>query len=90
VQAHETYDQIKREKPSGPYRKHALLFNLSPVFHNILSFQLTGLLFYRKQLGQNFDGVMYQLEKRGFDKLIEYIHVLIADMDCGPAVLGSD
>ena len=86
-QAHITYDQIRKERPRGPYRKHALLFNLRPVFHNILSYQLTGLVFYRRQLSQNFAGVMYQLERRGFDRLIEYIHFLIADMDSGPAIM---
>jgi hypothetical protein len=88
-QANTIYDQIKKEKPTGPYRKYALLFNLSPVFHNILSYQLTGLQFYRKQLTQNFAGVMLQLEKRGFDRLIEYIELLIRDMERGPAILES-
>jgi hypothetical protein len=90
LQANVIYDQIKKEKPEGPYRKHALLFNLSPVFHNILSYQLTGLQFYRKQLKQNFAGIMHQLEKRKFDKLIEYIELLIRDMEHGPAILESD
>ena len=58
-QANRIYDQIKVEKPRGPYMKHALLFNLSPVFHNILSYQLTGLQFYRKQLKQNFAAVLF-------------------------------
>ena len=89
-QANDIYDQIKKEKPMGPYRKHALLFNLSPIFHNILSYQLTGLRFYRKQLRQNFAGIMYQLEKRNFDKMIEYIQFLIDDMERGPAILESD
>lgn len=88
--ATDIYDQIKKEKPTGPYRKHALLFNLSPIFHNILSYQLTGLQFYRKQLKQNFAGIMYQLEKRKFDKLIEYIQFLIDDMERGPVILESD
>jgi hypothetical protein len=89
-QADVIYNQIKKEKPRGPYRKHALLFNLGPVFHNILSYQLTGLQFYRKQLKQNFAGVMHQLEKRNFEKLIEYIELLVQDMEHGPAILESE
>jgi curved DNA-binding protein CbpA len=89
-QANRIYDQIKLEKPRGPYRKHALLFNLSPVFHNILSYQLTGLQFYRKQLKQNFAAVLFQLEQRQFHKLVEFIEFLIADLEHGPAIHGSD
>jgi hypothetical protein len=85
-QANRIYDQIKVEKPRGPYMKHALLFNLSPVFHNILSYQLTGLQFYRKQLKQNFAAVLFQLEQRQFHKLVEFIQFLIADMEHGPAI----
>ena len=85
-QANRIYDQIKVEKPRGPYMKHALLFNLSPVFHNILSYQLTGLQFYRKQLKQNFAAVLFQLEQRQFHKLVEFVQFLIADMEHGPAI----
>jgi hypothetical protein len=90
AEASRIYDQIKLEKPRGPYRKHALLFNLSPVFHNILSYQLTGLPFYRKQLRQNFAAIMFQLEQRSFHKLIEFVQFLIADMENGPAMHGLD
>jgi len=83
-QANRIYDQIKLEKPRGPYMKHALLFNLSPVFHNILSYELTGLQFYQKQLKQNFAAVLFQLEQRQFHKLVEFIQFLIADMEQGP------
>ncbi len=84
--ANRIYDQIKQEKPRGPYRKYALLFNLSPVFHNIVSYQLTGLQFYRKQIRQNFAGVMHRLEERRFYSLIEYIQFLVRDMENGPAM----
>jgi hypothetical protein len=87
TQAQEMYDRIKKQKPRGPYRKHALFYNLSPVFHNILSYQLTGSPYYRKQLAQNFDAVIYELERGGFDRLIEYIHFLMADMHFGPAIM---
>jgi len=89
-QANRSYDQIKSEKPRGPYRKHALLFNLSPVFHNILSYQLTGLSFYRKQLRQNFDVILHQLKERQFHKLVEYIQFLVKDMDNGPVIHESN
>jgi curved DNA-binding protein CbpA len=89
-QANRIYDQIKLEKPRGPYRKHALLYNLSPVFHNILSYQLSGLPFYRKQLRQNFAAVMFQLEQRQFHQLAGFIEFLIADLDRGPAIHESD
>ena len=86
AEANRMYDQIKLEKPRGPYRKQALLFNLSPVFHNILSYQLTGLQFYRKQLKQNLVAVLFQLEQREFQALVEFIKFLIADMEHGPAI----
>ena len=89
-QANRIYDQIKLEKPRGPYRKHALLFNLSPMFHNILSYQLTGLQLYRKQLKQNFAAVLFQLEQRQFHRLVEFIEFLVADLQNGPAIHESD
>ena len=89
-QANVIYDRIKLEKPRGPYRRHALLFNLSPVFHNILSYQLSGIEFYRKQLKQNFNVIMHQLEERGFGRLVEYIEFLVADMEHGPVIFETD
>ena len=85
-QANREYDLIKREKPLGPYRKQALLFNLSSVFHNILSYQLTGLQFYRRQLRQNLAVVLFQLEQRKFRELVEFVQFLIADMERGPVI----
>jgi curved DNA-binding protein CbpA len=85
AEANRIYDQIKLEKPRSPYRKHAMLFNLSSVFHNILSYQLTGLEFYRQQLRQNLETVLFQLEQRGFRNLIEFIRFLISDMENVPA-----
>jgi hypothetical protein len=89
-QANRIYDQIKLEKPRGPYRRHALLFNLSPVFHNLLSYQLTGLELYRKQLKQNFAAVLFQLEQRQFQALVEFIRFLVADLEHGPAIHEAD
>ena len=85
-QASKSYDRIKQEKPRGPYRRHALLYNLSPVFHNITSYQLTGLDFYKKQLRQNLGAIMHQLDAREFYQLAEYIRFLMEDMECGPAI----
>ena len=56
------------------------------MFHNILSYQLTGLEFYQKQLKQNFAAVLFQLEQRNFHRLVEFIQFLIADMRHGPAI----
>jgi hypothetical protein len=86
--AQEHYDLIKKEKPRGPYMKYAMLFNLSPVFHNILSYQMTGLVFYKKQLKQNLAAVLSKLEERDMTELVQLIQLLIDDMDKGPAILG--
>ena len=43
------YDRLKTERPSGPYMKHALAVNVSPVFHNIVAYHLTGMPLYKKQ-----------------------------------------
>jgi hypothetical protein len=85
-QANNSYEQIKTEKPRGPYRKYALLFNLSPVFHNILSFQMTGLFYYKNQLKQNLTTVFTKLEERRMYPLIDFIQLLIRDMENGPVI----
>jgi curved DNA-binding protein CbpA len=89
-QAQKLYDEIKAEKPRGPYMKYAMLFNLSPVFHNITSYQMTGLQFYKKQLKQNLSAIFAKLEERRMQRLIEFIRFLIADMENGPAILGMN
>ena len=91
-EANRNYDLVKLEKPLGPYRKQALLFNLSSVFHNILSYQLTGLQFYRRQLRQNLAVVLLQLEQRRLHETRRIRRFLIADMGTrtgDPAVPGE-
>jgi hypothetical protein len=85
-EANACYDQVKRERPSGPYMKEALLLNLTPVFHNITCFHVIGLELYRRQLKQNLPAVLARLKDRGFHQLVEYIGFLIADMENGPAI----
>ena len=87
-EAQRQYDRIKAEKPRGPYMKYAMLFNLSPVLHNILSYQMTGLLFYKKQLKQNLSAVFSKLEERSMQSLLDFIQLLIRDMENGPAIFG--
>ncbi len=83
------YGLIKAEKPRGQDGKYAMLFNLTPVLHNILSYQMTGLAFYKKQLKQNFSAVLSKLEERGALNLIAFIRFLIRDMENGPAIMGG-
>jgi hypothetical protein len=89
IQANKYYDKIKLEKPAGPYMKYALLYNLSPVFHNILAYQLTGLKLYKLQLKQNLPAIMSKLDERQFRELKDYINLLISDMDNKPAIQES-
>ncbi len=83
------YDRLKAEKPSGPYMKHALAVNVSPVFHNIVNYHLTGMLFYKTQLKQNLMAVLQRLTDHECHALREFIELLIHDMDNGPAVFGE-
>jgi hypothetical protein len=80
------YDQIKREKPEGPYLKKALGLNLLPVFHNIIMFHLTGRMVYKKQVRQNLSAILDRLEKGRHLTLKDYVEFLVADMDAGAAV----
>jgi hypothetical protein len=89
VAAQEEYDKVKGEMPTGPYRKNALYLNLHPVFHNIISFHLSGMQFYRMQVRQNLDAVMKRLDERQFSSLKEFLKFLIDDMEAGPALLSG-
>lgn len=82
------FDRIKSEKPSGPYMQHALAINISPIFHNIVAYHLTGMSFYRKQVNQNLKAILQRLVAEGYPALKEFIELLISDMDHGPAVFG--
>jgi hypothetical protein len=89
VAAQREYELIRSERPYGPYRKHALYLNLRPVFHNVIAFHLTGLQFYRMQVKQNLGAVIKRLEEREFVSLRDYLLLLIADMDNGPALMNG-
>jgi hypothetical protein len=85
--ADQEYMRIKREKPMGPYLKHALALNIRPVFHNIIAFHLTGRNLYAKQARQNLSGIMHQLAENGCRALKEFLLLLMADLKNGPAAL---
>ncbi len=84
------YDLIKKQKPRGPYMKHALYFNLRPVFHNIVAYHLTGSSIYQRQIKQNLAAVMLRLEEIQYFSLRDYLQFLIKDMDMGPAVFNNE
>ncbi len=88
-QAQREYDALKAGRPSGPYLKNALAFNVSPVFHNIIAYHLTGIAFYRKQVKQNLEAILQRLMDGGFCALGDFIQLLIKDMESGPAVYGG-
>jgi len=83
------YDRLKTEKPSGPYMKHALAVNVSPVFHNIVAYHLTGMPLYKKQLKQNLGAVLQRLTDHECQALREFVELLIHDMSNGPALFGE-
>ncbi len=82
------YEQVRKEKPAGPYRKHELYFNLRPVFHNIIFYHLTAVEFYRRQMRQNLSAIMQRLEERNLLALRDFLRLLIDDVENGPALLG--
>jgi hypothetical protein len=88
-QAQQEYDRLKAGKPSGPYLKNALALNVSPVFHNIIAYHLTGIGFYKKQVKQNLQAILQRLVDGGYCALRDFIQSLIDDMDSGPAVYGD-
>jgi hypothetical protein len=90
LQAEKEYDEIKAEKPRGPYMKEALALNVSPIFHNIIAYHLTGVGFYRAQVKQNLSAVMQHLGRRKLFSLRDYILMLIHDMENGPAAFVGD
>ncbi len=88
-QAQHEYERLKAEKPSGPYLKHALALNVSPVFHNIIAYHLTGIGFYRKQVKQNLNAILERLVDGGYSSLRDFLLLLIQDMEAGAAVFGG-
>jgi hypothetical protein len=87
TQADAEHSRIKREKPSGPYLKHALALNIWPIIHNVIAFQLTGQEVYTKQSRQNLSAIMQKLTERGFLSLHRLLTFMIGDLKNGAAVL---
>jgi hypothetical protein len=86
VKANEEYELIKLHKPDEPYLRDALNLNLMPVFHNIISFHLTGNHIYKTQMRRNIAAILHRLDQEKLAALKEYISFLIADSFNGPAV----
>ena len=78
---------IKREKPRGPYMKHALALNIRPIVHNIVAFHLTGQEVYARQSQQNLNAIMQKLADQGWNALYGFLTFMIEDLDNGAAVL---
>jgi hypothetical protein len=85
--ADQEYVSIKREKPSGPYLKNALALNVRPIFHNTVSFHLTGQAVYAKQARQNLSAILHYLDRKGLYFLHRFISFLLEDLKNGAAVL---
>lgn len=81
---------IKREKPSGPYMKHAMALNVRPIIHNLVSFHLTGQQVYARQSRQNMSAIMEKLADQGWTSLHGFLTFMIEDLKNGPAVLAGD
>ena len=81
------YLSIKREKPRGPYLKHALALNIRPVIHNIVAFHLTGQEVYARQSQQNLNAIMQKLADQGWNALHGLLTFMIEDLKNGAAVL---
>jgi hypothetical protein len=78
---------IKREKPLGPYLKHALALNIRPIIHNIVAFHLTGQEVYARQSQQNLNAIMQKLADQGWNALHGLLTFMIEDLKNGAAVL---
>jgi len=87
VKADSDHLSIKREKPSGPYLKHALALNIRPIIHNIVAVHLTGQEVYAKQTQQNLMAIMQKLADQGWNALHGLLTFMIEDLKNGAAVL---
>jgi hypothetical protein len=85
--ADEEHSRIKREKPMGPYMKHAMALNIRPLIHNILAYQLTGKEVYAKQSRQNLNAIMQKLAQGGCNALHGFLTFMIEDSRNRAAVL---
>jgi hypothetical protein len=87
VKADSDHQSIKREKPRGPYLKHALALNIRPIIHNIVAFHLTGQEVYARQSQQNLNAIMQKLADQGWNALHGLLTFMIEDMKNGADVL---
>ena len=87
VKADSDHLSIKREKPRGPYLKHALALNIRPIIHNIVAFHLTGQEVYARQSQQNLDAIMQKLADQSWNALHGFLTFMIEDLKNGAAVL---
>ena len=87
VKADSDHLSIKREKPRGPYLKHALALNIRPIIHNIVAFHLTGQEVYARQSQQNLNAIMQKLADQGWNALYGLLTFMIEDLKNGAAVL---
>ena len=78
---------IKREKPRGPYLKHALALNIRPIIHNIVAFHLMGQEVYARQSQQNLNAIMQKLADQDWNALHGLLTFMIEDLKNGAAVL---
>ena len=87
--AEHEYDRLKEEKPASPGTKEDLAITISPIFYNIVTYHLTGIEFYRKQVQQNLAAILLRLAGADCTALKELIELLIRDMNNGAAVFGE-
>ena len=89
VDADREYDRIKSERRTDASKVQGLAIVVSPVFHNIVAYHLTGMMFYRKQVNQNLKAILQRLAAEQCPALKEFIELLLDDMNNGPAVFGE-
>jgi hypothetical protein len=87
VKADSDHLSIKKEKPKGPYLKHALALNIRPIIHDIVAFHLTGQEVYARQSQQNLNAIMQKLADQGWNALHGLLTFMIEDLRNGAAVL---
>jgi hypothetical protein len=87
--AEHEYARLKAEKPTGPGMKEDLAITISPNFYHIVTYHLTGIQFYRKQVRQNLAAILLRLVGADCTALKELIAMLIRDLNNGAAVFGE-
>jgi hypothetical protein len=83
------YDRLKSERSVGVSRQRPLVVAISPVFHNIVAYHLTGMEFHRKLVQQDLKAILRRLVAEGCPALKEFIELLIRDLGNGPAIFGE-